>query len=336
MQLHQHSNPVALATRTTSPLLQVDPDLSLAWWAIFKPWHASSKSGQMAFPNAKNFLGAGFGFNKAMVLSKASGLLAMVRSLASMSSKTDFSKTWGVSHNGGYLIFMPTHLFFLSMQKQFGRMPCLAKLLAMCNSQWCFLNMCQPHAFHLAKMDSTQIWIFFWCDLLVPSGLHKLYKVVEGFEALYLCGIWSKGGEIVVHQRQSCQKFWSSGSQLVGFLVLFQPFGLEEGHHLEVFPDSGHLPARHPPTQIVPSNSMWIAHGKYNGSCNHYTKGHASNHGRGHVLAGNAPAKMDLPKWHASWNWSCGLFPHLKAFGSLCIFPGQHPGPAGPNLIIAG
>ena len=32
----------------------------------------------------------------------------------------------------------------------------------------------------------------------------------------------------------------------------------------------------------------------------------------------------------------CGLFPHLKAFGSLCIFPGQHPGPAGPNLIIAG
>ena len=169
------SNPVALATRTTSPLLQVDPDLSLAWWAIFKPWHASSKSGQMAFPNAKNFLGAGFGFNKAMVLSKASGLLAMVRSLASMSSKTDFSKTWVFRT---MVAILPTHLFFLSMQKQFGRMPCLAKLLAMCNSQWCFLNMCQPHAFHLAKMDSTQIWISSgvtcWCQVACISSTRWL------------------------------------------------------------------------------------------------------------------------------------------------------------------
>ena len=68
------SNPVALAARTTSPLLQVDPDLSLAWWAIFKPWHASPKSCQMAFPNAKNFLGAGFGFNKVMVSSKTASV----------------------------------------------------------------------------------------------------------------------------------------------------------------------------------------------------------------------------------------------------------------------
>ena len=177
-------------SKTASPRLQVALCWILAEKDVHMSWACEAAWGQIARPYGQSFLGALVGSSRPMDMSNG---LEMDSSLASNSSMMDLSMAvvfWMAAAS------CPTTLFFLSMEKQFGKMPWFAKLEATCNSQWCFLIIGQPRSFQVARHFST-------C-LAKASGVAKWCQVA-----------WNNSTKCTKSWKQWAAALWAVSSALM-------------------------------------------------------------------------------------------------------------------------
>ena len=233
--------------------------------------------------------------------------LEMDSSLASSSSMMDLSMAvvfWMAAAS------CPTTLFFLSMEKQFGKIPWFEKLEATCNR--CFLIIGQPRSFQVARHFSTCLakasGVAKWCQVAWNNSTNCTKSWKQWAAALWAVSsalMASKNGPAMAAKStilKLCKRTWRTSCVCQLFFVERVLQAWNCGRHVAHASKKANPP-------MWPSNPRLQANCKCKGARPLGTTKHASNHGKWFWLGAQLPARICLPGLHVVKKWSHKLAP---------------------------